>query len=104
MIPSPESFYLFGQRIRVEWREDLVQKTACVGEARLRDNKIYLQPDSEGFPRVREAIEQTFFHELIHVCLDQMGDKKGEDEKFVDLLANLIHQVLSTAEYSEGER
>lgn len=96
----PKRFKLLGQTIEVVFEEKLVAKDDIVGAARYRTNEIALQPCTEGCPRKPEAVEQTFFHELLHFALDAMGrNELRQEEAFVDMLAGLLHQALTTAEY-----
>lgn len=44
----------------------------------------------------------TFFHELIHVILDNMGEKElSSNEKFVSTFAGFLTEAMTTAEYTE---
>ena len=44
----------------------------------------------------------TFFHELIHVILDNMGEKElSANEKFVCTFAGFLTESMTTAEYEE---
>lgn len=47
-------------------------------------------------PRLsQECKEETLFHEIIHLLLEQGGHKEASrDEKIVNLLANGLYQVL----------
>lgn len=47
-----------------------------------------------------ENQEHVFYHELVHLILSHMYEKKlTKDEKFVDGLAGLIHQFMKTRKY-----
>ena len=46
----------------------------------------------------------TFFHELLHACLDLMSHKLARNEPFVDQLAGLLHQALVGAKYPAARR
>lgn len=44
-------------------------------------------------------LDHTFLHEVIHAILWEMGERRlYNNEKFVDLLSNLLCQVLRTLE------
>lgn len=46
----------------------------------------------------------TFFHELIHVILDNMGEKElSANEKFVCTFAGFLTESMTTAEYENEE-
>ena len=98
-IKIPKSFYLHGQKIKIEFNNNLRNLENDVGQADYRQSKIILQPIEKGYPN-NEQLEQIFLHELIHHILDHMGkiDLRNNDE-FIDLFANLLHQAFQTAEY-----
>ena len=41
----------------------------------------------------------TFWHEVVHAILHDMGDARWADEAFVDGVAKRINQVVHTAEF-----
>ncbi len=107
----PSRFKLFGQTIEVVLSHKpfvTAERDGCVGFASYRLNQIQISPDCEGRPRTQEQIEQTFLHELVHHISYLAGGTvrlKGDaylhqQEEFVDLFASLLHQALTTAEYS----
>ena len=96
----PKSFKLFGHIIEVEMQEHLNDKTDCRGQTRYRENKIYLQViDEKFYSRPVTTLEQTFCHEMVHWILTVMQEKIEEDEKFVEVFSQLLHQALTTMEY-----
>ena len=56
----PKSFMLHAQKIGVVYDKMLAHESDNVGQARLRDNKIVLQPEVEGHKRIRSRVEQSF--------------------------------------------
>lgn len=97
----PKSFSLHGQRIAVTMVDHLSSENNALGEARILKNEIALQQNTNGFSLPQSQIEQTFFHELTHFILHHMGqDDLCAEEAFVDGFAALLHQALTTAEYS----
>lgn len=97
----PKQFKLFGQTITVEYTNKLVTDNDSVGHAVYRENKIILQKATEGIPRAKEMIEQTFFHELFHLVFNFIGESELRDnEKLIDVISALFHQFICT---SEGE-
>jgi len=63
----PKSFMLFGQRIVVDYVDDLTIRQNAIGEARYQENKIFLQRDTPVYPQNPAQIEQTFYHEIMHM-------------------------------------
>lgn len=45
------------------------------------------------------TMQQTFCHELTHALLDMMSHRLSRDEQFVDQLAHLLQQALTTFEF-----
>lgn len=101
----PKQFKLMGQTFSVEFDETLINERDWTGSASYRRNKISIMPDCAAHPRNHDQLEHTFCHELIHHILYYAGPslKKSEDihqdEGFVDILAGLLHQALTTMEY-----
>jgi hypothetical protein len=97
----PSEFQVFGQTWKVILNPTLRHDTENIGEASYRDNVITLQSNTEGNPRALCLIEASFLHELVHVILDCMSEHKlRANEKFVDVFANLLHQVLTSSKYT----
>jgi len=105
----PKRFQLMGRKIEVVERVDLLQDRDWTGAAVYSQDKIELLPTSEIYVRSQAAVEQTFFHELVHHLLYHAGGAINHDlksggylhknEEFVDLLGSLLHQAVTSAEY-----
>lgn len=102
MIPFaiPSSFYLFGQKIVVEYVDTLLDNESANGLSLYRKNVIHLQKNNAGIMRPDTQIESTFLHELVHFVFCMLGKNNlREDEELVDGVARLLHQAMTTAEY-----
>jgi len=97
----PKSFQLHGQTIRVTYDPTLTSKTDNRGETHPRTNEIILQCATKNNLIPQTVVEQTFCHEFMHCLLIHAESKMGDDEKFVNLMGNLLHQALSTMNYSK---
>lgn len=104
----PKRFKLLGQVITVTQREtDFAEATDRVAFASYRMNEIQLNPFM--WPhKTQEQREHAFLHELTHFITYYSGcaykaktEYMHQDEEFVDLTANLLHQALTTMEYEE---
>ena len=96
----PSSFYLFGQKITVEYVDTLVENEDATGLSLYRKNVIQLQKPNAGIARPQVQIECTFLHELVHYVFFMLSkDDLRKDEVLVDTVAKLLHQALTTAEY-----
>ena len=106
----PSSFRLFGEKISVVFSEEYFtsEHLEATGFASYRSNKIILKPSTKSYPLNDDQIEQTFLHELMHFILYYAGDayepKEGlymhQNEGFVNMCASLLHQAMTTAEFS----
>ena len=104
-IKIPKAFKLHGQTINVVQVNHIGSENGTLGEARLAKNEIAIQNNANGFSRNPTQIEQTFLHEVVHFILSHMGQNElcGE-EQFVDGFSHLLHQALTTMEYSSAEK
>jgi hypothetical protein len=101
-IRIPNSFKLLGQTITVEVADHLASHNGTLGEARAIQNSILLQRNVDGFPIPETQKEHILLHEIFHLILGAMGQEElAGEESFIDLLAGLTHQVLSTMEYED---
>ena len=95
----PETFLLHGQKYTVKYDASLSSRTDNRGETHPRTNEIILQASTTTSPIPQTIVEQTFCHELMHCLLIHAESKMGDDEKFINLMGNLLHQFLSTETY-----
>lgn len=96
----PSSFNLLGHEVKVEYNPKLYITEEAYGRAFYNENKIEIQSPSDEVILNETVIEQTFLHEVTHLILNSMGeDDLNRKEKFVDMFASLLHQILTTAEY-----
>lgn len=94
----PKKFEVFGETFTVSFDEELTSRNDMVGQSYLRENRIVLQKPGKVYPKSR--IEQTFYHELVHVILDRISEHKlSGNEAFVDRFAGLLHQATKTMEF-----
>lgn len=106
----PKRFKLLGHTIEVVERPDLLHERNWNGATDYERTRIELVPVSEFNPISKSKAESVFCHELAHFLLYYAGaginhalDGKyaHQQEEFVDLLGNLIHQAFDTMEYEE---
>ncbi len=91
----PDKFMLMGREIEVRWRDDLADREDASGNASWRRGRIELQGSCVGHEIARGYIEQSYLHELTHLILLAMGQEEvSEDEDFVDMFSNLLHQAV----------
>ena len=102
----PISCKLFGRTLKVIHSPTLINDKNILGQAKYDDLEIILQSDTEGFPISQKALEQTFYHELIHHIFNLAGEDTFDPplhkrEYLIERIANLLHQAFSTAEYDK---
>lgn len=107
----PSSFMLFGTTIRIKFPAEMfIERDGGVGFASYRTNEINLKPSSETYPLSKEQIEEAFFHEMVHFVLYHAGASYSgktefmhQDEGFVDIIANLLHQAFTTMVFGDND-
>lgn len=96
----PKRFKLLGHTIEVKEEPERFFERNSYGACSYESKWIKLVPKSESHPVTQSSVEHTFIHELVHMCLyhteqGQLNDNEG----FVDTMAGLLHQALTTMEY-----
>lgn len=94
----PKRFKLLGIEYTVklipaaDWPEEHKEAVGLFSE---RNYEIWVLQTKK-----KQAMEQTFLHEAMHGILSAMGrDDLYGNEQFIDLLASLMHQMITTSEY-----
>lgn len=100
----PARFKLLGHIIEVKHDPEMFYQSRSYGRACFESKWIKIAPPSASHPITQTSLEHTFIHELLHMCLyhteqSQLNDNEG----FVDTLAGLLHQALTTAEYDPAD-
>jgi hypothetical protein len=61
---------------------------------------IKLTTKWQGFEVPMTSQEKTFFHELLHMILDTLGEKElSSNEKLIDSVSTLLHQYIKENYY-----
>lgn len=96
----PKRFKLLGHTVEVQYRPADFYENGRHGAASYEQKVIRLTSRSDAHPVTQSSLEHTFLHEVIHHCLyhTEQAALNG-NENFVDLLAGLLHQVLTTMEH-----
>lgn len=85
----PKTFELAGS----VWSVVQIKDFNLLGQCLRDERTIHLK---QNIPK--ELKEQTFCHELTHAIKFMMGESE-HDEKYVDVFATFLHQVLNTMRY-----
>lgn len=108
MIPSEVNIY--GQTIKTLIDNLRLSGDSLTGEADYLENVIRIASKWRNTDLSQCSIEQTYFHELVHMILTKSGwqdvlfSTKEAKEHFVENFSALLHQVLKTAKYEEIEK
>lgn len=90
-----KSFSLGAKKYRVKRVSD---RGTVLGTAYSPLGLITIQTKFDGKDIPEDSIEQTFFHELVHCILDDIGEPgKSQNEQFVQAFSVLLHQFYKTA-------
>lgn len=115
----PSSFVLFGNKYEVKFCDNLYEEEACYGTADENKKLIRLQSKSkifdickivniseetrevkEYFNLTDEKVVETFYHELVHIIFDSMGEESlSENEKLVNMIAKALLEIYLSSEY-----
>lgn len=96
----PKRFKILGHTIEVKEDPGRFYHRGEFAACSLEGKTISLVPPSPHHPIMQSSLEHSFLHEVVHFLLYHTERPKlGDDEGFVDLLAGLLHQVLTTMEY-----
>lgn len=97
-ITIPKQFNILGHTIKVKMGNPIVNGRIVAGSVDPNNNIIELATTIDGNPIGQSMLEHTYLHEITHLILDTMGENElYYNEKFVDLFAGLLHQVLITS-------
>lgn len=96
----PSKFKIGSHEHIVHFRQKIKQGRTN-GRSWLSLKVIELARENIHGPRKPQAIEQTFWHEVVHSILGDMGHALNRDEDFVDAVADRLHQITRTAEFND---
>jgi hypothetical protein len=117
----PSSFILFGHKYKVEFCDTLHEKEDAFGIADEDRKLIRLQPkgkvftiaevrdDADALQKTRvyfditdECIVETFYHELMHIILDAIGEESlSKNEKLINMCGKALLEVYLSSTYEE---
>lgn len=98
----PEKFYLSGRQVKVLINDPYLNKKRYHGLSVFKKSIIYLCNFFDGKPLPKTQKEQTFYHELVHMILDDMSAKDDKlnrlkyDEDFVEGFAQRLYEYEKT--------
>ena len=78
----------------------MVGRTPCRGSFNRADDTIEVaKKDIDGDSYSASQRAETFWHELTHAILYDMGSELNKDEKFVTAFSNRLNQAILSAKF-----
>lgn len=96
----PKQFRIGRTRFNVRTVRKL-RRRGTMGELDTNTNCLTIATQSNLSGRVfkREELTDTFWHEVTHAILKDMGSEQWDDEHFVTEFSNRLTQVINTAKF-----
>jgi predicted SprT family Zn-dependent metalloprotease len=99
MMKIPKYFELMGTKIEVVEDADIMQNDDAGGMAVYRLDKIKIAPSTPAYFMSQDQREHVFLHELVHWIFYKLNKEDlRKDEDLVDMIADLLHQAIKSAE------
>lgn len=96
----PKRFKVFASTIEVGYENTRLSNEDTLGECCYSESRISLCSEFKGKEMKTDVMEDTFYHEKVHVILDAMGEHElSANEKFVEVFSRLIRQSETTADF-----
>lgn len=73
----------------------------CKGNVTYEDKTIRIASRSANYAYNKDEQINTFWHELTHAILHDMGSKLEADELFVKAFADRLHEAVKSAKFDE---
>lgn len=113
----PYKFTLLGHEYEVQICENLLEKENIYGDANFEKKMIRVQAKGasrslneetgklESVNITEEDFVETYFHELVHIILDAMGEHKlCANEKFVSLMGKCLMEIEKTKKDGKNKK
>ena len=101
-VKIPDKVKVIGKYYNVVHEDNLFTVNGNYGETRYNKAEIAVQKIVDGANFPTQEIDHTFFHELIHAILREIGEKElNDNERFVDTFSNVLYQVFTDNELME---
>ena len=98
MIRIPKSFTVGGQDINVTMNEGFEDEK--LGACSLWDGRLKIAETYKGRAQSNSSKLNTFYHELIHLILDTMGEYElSQNERFVNTFSGFLTEAIRSFKY-----
>ncbi len=95
----PNTFELFGTTYNVVFDEHRCNKESAYGICDYEENTIYLTESYNTKVLPVESVENTFWHEVVHLIFKRVGLDDINDEKNVSVAGSALYQIVKTFKY-----
>lgn len=99
----PKEFQTFGQTVKIEWVENLVNQDDIIAQMVYREGKMRCQTPTESYPIPQERLELAYWEEVFGLVFYELGDYRIGEERLrthqvlQGWMANTFHQIIKTS-------
>lgn len=97
-MPIPNKIKVGGKWYKIE-KVEVIE--GCKGNVTYDDKTIRIASRSANYAYNADEQINTFWHELTHAILNDMGSKLEADELFVNAFSNRLHEAVKSAKFDE---
>lgn len=97
----PSEFKIGAHTYTVVFRKRINRSGTCWGRAYVHDRVIHLATESNKGKLTESEIVVTFWHEVMHCILYDMGHALWKDEAFVNAMAENLTHIIATAKFKD---
>ena len=97
-MPIPTKIKVGSKWYKIERTEVI---PGCKGDVTYDDKTIRIACRSANYAYTADEQINTFWHELTHAILHDMGSKLEADELFVNAFSNRLHEAVKSAKFDE---
>jgi len=94
----PKRITVGDKKYKVEMHKDLIDGVA-IGAINFGARMIALSTHSEGKKLAQAEVSNSFWHELTHAILEDMGHDLTDNERFVRAFANKLSDAIDSAKF-----
>lgn len=98
----PKELKIFSHTLKIKYSKTLRDRKGAVGLCDYENMTLWVQASTRKNPLTGDFIEQTFYHELVHMILYLSGDVKISHSS-VDVLGSILKQVFEQLPQHSGK-
>lgn len=97
----PSTFQIGKYTYTVEIVKRIKKDGTCWGRSYIYQNRIKLSTHTASRALTPAEIEATFWHEVMHCMLHDMGHSLWNDEAFVNAVGENLQTIIATATFKD---